>query len=194
MSDKHKAYFDTLGDGEKKKFTAMSPADRDAEMEKTKKRAEDDPIYKAQNAKIEELQKALKAITDEKDLDVAKRDAKNLGMTTTDAGDVLMKARRGDAEAMKKIEAHMGTLIKQRGAFEQTSKAFVELGTARGSSAGGEGLTAHDELVARAAELRKAKPDLTEAQAYEKVYSDPANRELRDREVSERMAKIHRVA
>ena len=35
-----------------------------------------------------------------------------------------------------------------------------------------------DALKAKAAELRKAKPELTELQAFAKVYEDPANRAL----------------
>jgi hypothetical protein len=42
--------------------------------------------------------------------------------------------------------------------------------------------SAYDELTAKAAELRKAKPELTEAQAFSKVFTDPANIELTKRE------------
>ena len=35
-----------------------------------------------------------------------------------------------------------------------------------------------DALKAKAAELRKAKPELAESQAFAKVYTDPANRAL----------------
>jgi hypothetical protein len=34
------------------------------------------------------------------------------------------------------------------------------------------------KLVAKAVELRKADPKLTEAQAFEKIYTDPLNGEL----------------
>ncbi len=40
----------------------------------------------------------------------------------------------------------------------------------------GPGATAYDELTAKAAELRKAQPQLSEAQAIAKVYADPVNR------------------
>jgi hypothetical protein len=42
--------------------------------------------------------------------------------------------------------------------------------------------SAYSELMAKAAELRKANPNLTEAQAFEKVYTDPANIEISKRE------------
>jgi hypothetical protein len=44
------------------------------------------------------------------------------------------------------------------------------------------GATAYDELMAKAAELRKTQPNLTEAQAFDKVYTDPANIEIAKRE------------
>ena len=191
MSEKHKAYHSSLDEDAKKKFEAMSPADRDSEMEKTKKRAEDDPIYKSMRVENEDLRKRLTAIEDERALDIAKRDAKELGMTATNAGEVLMKARRGDMDAMKELEKHMSTLAKAKAEVEKTGKIFQEFGTAH--VAKGDG-SATDELVAKAADLRKAKPDLTPEQAFDKVYTDPANRELVDRERTERMSKIHRVA
>ncbi len=36
----------------------------------------------------------------------------------------------------------------------------------------------YDKLMAKGAELRKADPKLTEAQAFAKAYEDPANKEL----------------
>jgi hypothetical protein len=44
---------------------------------------------------------------------------------------------------------------------------------------------AYDQLVTQAEGLRKAHPELSEAQAFEKVYSAPANRELVKRERAE---------
>jgi hypothetical protein len=42
--------------------------------------------------------------------------------------------------------------------------------------------TAYAELMAKATEYRKVHPELTEAQAFEKVYTDPANIEIAKRE------------
>jgi hypothetical protein len=42
--------------------------------------------------------------------------------------------------------------------------------------------SAYAELMAKAAEYRKSNPNLTEAQAFERVYTDPANREISKRE------------
>jgi hypothetical protein len=49
--------------------------------------------------------------------------------------------------------------------------------------------TAYAELQAKAAELRKARPDLSEAQAFERVYSDRSNIELAKRERQEAAAR-----
>lgn len=191
MADKHRSYHSSLDDAAQKKFEDMSVDDRDAELERTKKRAEDDPIYKAMRTENDDLKKRLTAIEDERALDIAKRDAKELGMSTTDAGETLMKARRGDVEAIKKLEGHISTLAKAKTAIEKTGHIFSEFGHNQGTQGDG---TALAELQAKAAELRKVKPDLTEAQAFEKVMTDPANREIVGRERDERMNKIHRVA
>jgi hypothetical protein len=191
MSDKQKAYAQSLSGDAQKAFAAMMPEQRDAEMDKTRKRAEEDPIYKQMRAENEEIRKELKSIRDERDLEIAKRDAKEMGLTASDAGEVVMKMRRGDQDAIKKYEQYMVQLARAKNAIEKTGVIFKEFGTA---NTGATGASANDELTAKAAELRKVKPDLTEAQAFDKVYNDPANRELRQREQDERMNKIHRVA
>ena len=48
-----------------------------------------------------------------------------------------------------------------------------------------------DALKAKAAELRKAKPELTESQAFSKVYSDPANRALANAERQSARAALY---
>jgi hypothetical protein len=54
--------------------------------------------------------------------------------------------------------------------------------------------SAYDQLVAKAAELRKANPELSEADAFTRVYLSPANSVLAKREFTERMAKIGKAA
>lgn len=191
MKKEHQAYHDGLGSDEaKRKFTAMTDDERDDEMSKTRKRAEDDPIYKAMRVENDDLRKRLTAIEDERALDIAKRDAKEMGLTQNDAGEVLMKMRRGDAEAIKTYEGYMVALAKSKTNLERTSKVFDEFGTGRGND-GTKGDSANTLLMAKAQELRTKNPSLTEAQAFEKVYLDPANRDLMEREGQERMAKIH---
>ena len=50
---------------------------------------------------------------------------------------------------------------------------------------------AFDALKAKAAELRKARPELTESQAFAKVYEDPANRALAAAERSASRAALY---
>ena len=190
MSDNQKTYHDNLGsDAEKKKFQDMSPDQRDGEMDKTKKRLSDDPVVKGLIAENTELRKRLDAMDDDRDLKIAKQDAKDSGFTQTDAGEVLMKMRRGDKDAIKKYEGYVQELAKSKKAFEKSSRAFDELGHQDPRVEGG--VTAHDQITALAKELRKQHPELTEAQAYDKSFNDPANAELRKQEADARMAKIH---
>lgn len=190
MSEAQKTYHDNLGtDADKKKFRDMSSDMRDDEMNKTKKRLSDDPIVKGLMAENADLKKRLDAMDDERDLKIAKQDAKDLGMTQTDAGEVLMKMRRGDKDAIKKYEGYVADLAKAKKAFEKSSRAFEELGHT--GSAEGEGATAMDAITAMAKALREKDPSLTEAQAFDKAYNDPANVKLRQQEADVRMTKIH---
>ena len=190
MSDAQKTYHDNLGsDADKKKFRDMSPDARDGEMDKTKKRLSDDPIVKGLMAENADLKKRLDAMDDERDLKIAKQDAKDSGFTQTDAGEVLMKMRRGDKDAIKKYEEYVKALAASKKAFEKSSRAFDELGHT--GSPEGEGATAMDQINAIAKEFRKKDPSLTEAQAFDKAYNDSASTELRRQEADARMAKIH---
>ncbi len=190
MSDAQRTYHDNLGsDTDKKKFRDMSPDARDGEMDKTKKRLSDDPIVKGLMAENADLKKRLDAMDDERDLKIAKQDAKDSGFTQTDAGEVLMKMRRGDKDAIKKYEGMVAELAKSKKAFEKSSRAFEEIGVT--GSPEGEGATAMDAIATMAKALREKDPSLTEAQAFDKAYNDPANIKLRQAEADARMAKIH---
>jgi hypothetical protein len=194
MSDKHAAYYANLGSDDKKRFQGMTPDQRDQEMDKTKKRLEDDPVVKSLLADNETLRKRLEALEGDKELEIAKKDAAGMGIDLRvfpDAGKLLKGVRRGDKECIAKFEDVIKTLTSQKSALERTSKVFEEFGTTKVNP---NGASANDELMAKAEELRKVDPKLSIAQAYEKVYLDPANRELKDRESVERMNKIHRAA
>jgi hypothetical protein len=64
----------------------------------------------------------------------------------------------------------------------QVLKGFGTAGPVHEAVAGG---TAFDELNAKAAEYRKAHPEMTQEQAFAKVFSSPENRALAARERSE---------
>lgn len=195
MSEKHQAFHDNLSADAKDKFSEMTPEERDAEMEKTKKRAESDPVVKAMQQENADLRKRLEKIEGDSELTIAKSDAKALGMIGEEAGEVLMKARHGDKPAMQKLEAHMVAMTKKLTEAQRTGQIFTEFGkTGKAAVTGADGGSAADELTAKAAEMRKANPNLTEAQAYTKAYLDPANADLKQREIDDRMNKIHRAA
>lgn len=84
---------------------------------------------------------------------------------------VLMK-REGDTQ----MDTNFRVVVK-KGSQElfdlpaDEAAAIID-GTASGGSSG------YAQLTAKAAELRIADPSLTEARAFAKVFTDPANREL----------------
>jgi hypothetical protein len=191
MSKEHKAYHDNLPADEQKRFAAMTPDQRDEHMNKTKKRAEEDPIYKGLQQENIALSKRLAAIEDERGLELAKREAKELGMKQDNVGEMLLKAKRSmDKEAYEVFTDHIRTMNKQNAALAKSAHVFEELGTSQGNNSG----SALDELRVLATEYRKTHPDITEEQAFDKVMTDTANRELVKREAAERFNKINRVA
>ncbi len=179
MSDKHKGYMkdrgDDMGDDEKGKFLAMSPDERDAHMEKH-------PVKKAELPA--EVQKALDENTKLRkrldDLESAnalisfQKRAGEIGIGEAN-GETLLKAYAGDKAAIDKLL----DLVKASTTQAKEAGLFKEFGSAHDD---GSNTSAYGQLVAKAAELRKADPKLTDAQAFAKVYADPANVELAKRE------------
>ncbi len=104
-------------------------------------------------------------------------------------GEVMRKAFDGDVEAQgaftKRISESMSALKAQA----KTSVIFGEFG-----KAGGSPTSAYAEIEGKAAELRKADPKLTQAQAFAKAYTDPANRELIERDKAEQANKLVKLA
>ena len=95
------------------------------------------------------------------------------------AGETLRKAYAGDATAIAKLEQTIKGLTAQ---VEQGA-LFKEFG-----STGAKAATAKAEVLAKADELRKANPKMSEASAFTKVYTDPTNAELKKRYDAEEWA------
>ena len=131
-----------------------------------------------------ELKKRLAVIEDREQVSVFKRRATEIGLAEAD-GDLLLKAHRGDPEALKGLEEKIKALHTQvvKGGL------FSELGAGGGD---GRALTAHDELVAKGAELRKANPKMTVEQAY--VAALEQHPEIAKREADERHTRIAKAA
>lgn len=197
MSAKHKAHHEKLKGEAADKFEAMSPAERDKEMEKD---AETDE-------KVEKALKSGEAFKTPEGVVMHKRDfgtdaafsfakSANDRLTaqaveiakhkeTEDAaafakravaagqpeafGAILRKAYAGDATAQAEVERTMAALKKQA----EEGGLFRTFGS--GSAAPGSAL---EKLNTAASELRKRDTGLTQAQAFSKVYEDPANKDL----------------
>lgn len=217
MSKEHQAYADKLDGEEKKKFAAMSPEERDKCMTKSAKskkvegdhdagsshgkpedeQVEDETDTKEAKKRFADIENVLKkersekeallkrmAVLEEKDqlANFSKR-AADIGLTGAGDGEMLLKVHRGDPEAIKKMEDRIKALAAQ--------VASGDLFKTFGHNNPGASATAHDQLVAKAAEIRKADPKLTAEQAYTKAMDDPANRELVTMEKRERDARMN---
>jgi hypothetical protein len=171
MSDDEKAYHDGLkDDAEKSAFRSASKDERAARM---KKRDDLPPHVKKALEENEDMKKRLARLEDDTALVGFTKQAKDAGLPEAD-GATIQKAYRGDKESVDKLVNY----IKAANNASKASGLFKELGDGRT----GQTLKAYDELMAKAEELRKKETGLTQAQAFTKVYADPANAELVKRE------------
>jgi hypothetical protein len=197
LSDKHKSYMDAadMSDEAKKKFAAKSADERDAHMADNpigknypehvrKAMAEADAIKKAN----EEMAKRLAALEGDKQLATLQKRATDAGLPV-EFGEVLQKAKAGDGASVDALVEKYAELNKAREAALKAGGIFKEFGTSRGAT--GDALS---QLNAKADELRKSDPKLSHAQAFAKVYSDPANRELAAQEKVQRLNKAATAA
>lgn len=170
MSDKHKEYADkaSMTPEQKAAFAAKTPDERDAHMAKNSvEKALPESVQKALADAAADRVKLAKLLEKDEITTFGKR-AVSIGLPE-EYGDTLRKAYSGDATAISKIEQTIKGLTEQ----VKTGKIFEEFGTAKGATS-----TAEDQIMAKAEELRKVNPKLSQQQAYTKVYTDPANREL----------------
>jgi hypothetical protein len=180
MSDEEKSYHDGLKDDDaKKKFRSLSRAERAERMKKRDDLPED---VRKKLDEHDELKKRLAALEDGKALEGFKKQAIEAGLPEAD-GETLQKAYRGDKSAVDKIV----DVVKALTAQVKAAGLFKEVGDRR---TGGAVITAYDELVGKADELRKTETSLTKEQAFAKVYADPANAELVRRERGENRPQV----
>lgn len=186
MSDKHKAYCaargDDMGSDEKDKFTAMEPAERDAHMEKhpvkqdmEKRRDEEYAKRLASDPIVVAMRKELDDLSKDKQVATVRKVWSGQGLTEPQM-DIVQKAWEGATD-----KAPIEAMVKQLAAANAQAREagiFKELG----GTGNDNGATPHDELMAKAHELRKSDPKLTIEQAYAKVYADPGNIEVSKRE------------
>lgn len=187
MSGDEKAYCEKKGmDADAMKaFAAKSPEDRKAMMstaadegklpaEVTKALTEAQAEIAKRDTEVADMKKRL-AVHDERETKAAfEKRATAAGLKAED-GEIMRKAYSGDADAQTKLDAKFTELTKALKATREASGIFKAIGA---DGAGGNGATAYDQLMQKATELRKSDPKLTEAQAFTKVYTDPANVEI----------------
>lgn len=178
MTDEEKAFCADMGDEEKKSFADMKPEERAAKMKKS-----DDPDA-ALDAKITkavqpivtenaELRKQLQAYETERTIETFKKRAVDAGLKAED-GEIMRKAYSGDADAGDKLAKRIAEITASAAAMAKAAGVFSEFGSNHQAS----GDTPLAKLNALASDLRKADPKLSQAQAFAKVATDPANIEL----------------
>lgn len=189
LSPAEQDYCKAFPAADKKKFADKKKEDREEEMEDAKKRAavKIDPEIQKRLERAEANDALLKALIDKDETATFAKRAVEIGQTEA-FGAVLRKAHNGDKDALKQVEGKIEEMAKALVAAQKTGKIFKEFGTAvdRG------GVTANEELMAKAEELRKTESGkaLSPQQAFAKVYADPANAELVSREKQERNSKM----
>lgn len=180
MTDKHRQFMaDTdMDEDDKAAFVAKSPEERDAHMTKNPAEKRLPESVQKQLAEFAQLKKTVGELTMAKRAsDFAKR-ADDAGLPA-DMGDVLHKALHGDeAERTASITKIWDMLATSVAKEADGNPMFKEFG-GRGD---GGGATVDQELMAKAAELRKVNPALSQEQAFARVYQDPANADLAKRE------------
>lgn len=171
MDDDEQAYHDALKEnGSRESFRGMSKEDR----RKAMKKSDDLPEF-AKRA-FEELEKVKKELGELKEKD---EDAKFEKMAAASdvvnlTGSMLRKAYAGDSKTISQLVK----MLAEAQAAVAEAGAFDEIGS-RGQHVSDN---AYDELMVKAEELRKSLPHLTVHQAFEKVYTDPANQKLTAKE------------
>lgn len=164
-SDFYKAGLVEVESDTKKAFREASHAERTTIMKSA------EPPLPVHVQKImddnEALRKRLEVLEAGGSLASVTKMATEAGLPETEAATV-QSALKGDVKAVEKL---LG-FIKTAQAAAEEGGVFKEFGTAHGAAVTGK---AYDELMAKAEELRKGDPKLTQAAAFAKVYEDPAN-------------------
>lgn len=174
MSPKHRQYFDNadFDDDEASKFLRMKPEDRDDHISDNPDPHESaSPAVKKALAEAASMRTEFAKLKEEREVAAFEKRAVSIGLPEA-AGETLRKAYAGDEKAIAKLEQTIKGLVAQA----QTAELFKEFG-----AGGGKAATARDEIFAKRDELRKANPKMSEAQAFTKVYTDPANAEIKKR-------------
>jgi hypothetical protein len=166
MTEEQKAYHAKLDSDGQGKFSAMSHADRAAEMSKgtLSKRAEpalpEDVRKRLEQA--EAVEKRLAALEDERELETFSKRAVAAGLDAG-FGAQLRAIAKADPKAAEEVEK----LGKKYAELLKTSAAFSEIGTSNGADAS----TAYGQLVAKGEEIAK-RDKVTNAVGFTKACTE----------------------
>lgn len=198
MKPTHKAYMEECGmDAEKRAaFADMTDDQRDDYMGKNPlTRKKDDPLVKGLQDENTDLKKRLAALEDKDQAATFEKRATDLGLDKS-AGAIMRKAYAGDAAAQTELDALIKRQSDALAEARKAGKIFKEFGTGNGNSAGA---TAYDQMMAKAKEMvdglaKSGKPAITIEQAFAKVFTDPANKELADKHKEEEATRQAKAA
>ena len=161
LDDKGKAKFMAMTAGEKDKAAGVDDGDEDDKKSPAKKIDEEVAKKLAEVADENvELKKQLGELMGDKQREVFRKRAVEAGLKDED-GEIMRKAFSGDLDAQSALIKRVSDTSKALKEQVKSGKLFAEFGKASEGSA-----SAYGELQAKAAELRKIEPKLTEAQAF----------------------------
>lgn len=167
MSTDERAFHDGLKDEDaKKSFRGLA---REARADRMAKRDDLPEHVKKALADAEDTRKRLAVLEAKDELAKFEKRAVEIGLTETQ-GELLMKAHKGDKDALGKLEQ----TIKGLGEKVRTGKVFAEFGTNKG----GDATSPAAQVDAIAADLMKADPTLKRASAISKIAAMPQHREV----------------
>ena len=174
---------DTLSEKPDDENEGKNPEKQEAMPPRVRKALEDAEDLKKRN---EDMAKRLAVLEDEREAFAFAKRAESLG-APAEHGEVLRKAYKGDADAIKKHEEFIKSLTAQ----VDTGKLFAEFGTNRGGDAVAK---AADQLQKLAEErhqnlFKAGDKKSTIHKAWTDVYLDPANADLKKRYDAEEFAK-----
>lgn len=184
MPAAHQEFCKAMSAEDKAKFAAKTDKERDDECAKANAApALPEHVTKAL-AEAAEDRKVLKGLQEQAEIRKYEDKATGLGLDKKH-GEVLRKAYSGDAKAQGELDGLLKGLAEQA----RTGKVFDEFGAIGKSQAG---VTAHDELVVKADEIRKSEPKLTKEQAY--VKAAELHPDLFAKVRAEEISKVEKMA
>jgi hypothetical protein len=179
FSETERAFYNNLSDdAAKESFRKADHAGRMTQMEKREPELLELAKKVAEN---EALRKRVEKLEEDKALAEFTKEAIDAGLPESEGRTWMLMAKNAKSPEEKAAVAKMKGHLKSAIAAAKEGGLFKEFG----ATGRAEPLSAYEELEAKAAELRKVDPKLSKSQAFAKVYADPENAKLAQRERAE---------